>query len=75
MKKLVDYTCEFSFDNPDGTETEVEFQPMTGFMEAAVRAEKFIDELPLGRTQRKELYQHIRRMMDHCIEDSYLQTF
>lgn len=74
MKKLIDYTCEFSLDNPDGTVTDVEFQPMPGFMEAAVRAEKYVDELPLGRTQRKDLYRHIRRLLDHAIEDAYLQT-
>lgn len=74
MKKLIDYTCEFSLDNPDDTTTDIEFQPMPGFMEAAVRAEKYVDELPLGKSQRKDLYRHIRRLLDHAIEDGYLQS-
>ena len=73
MKKLVDYSREFSLDNPDGTATEIEYKPMPQFMEAAVRAERFIDELPLGRTQRKDLYRHVRRLLDHVAEETYFQ--
>lgn len=73
MKKLLNYEALFYRENEDGTADEISTELSPSFMEAAVRAEKYIDELPLGKTQRKELYIHIRRLLDHAITDTFLQ--
>ena len=73
MKKLVNYRCVIKHSATDNTQIPVEFQPLSDYFGAAVDAESFIEELPLGRSERKQLYEHIRKLLDRAVSDACIQ--